>query len=130
MNICMSAHVDRVGFYNKPVVKYYYVPTSLSVTNRLSSLDSWEAFFSHVEGNLRQRGKLEELGRELLCMKLDRLTFYIYPLDTSRPWVKEVLNDRNYSLPRRNAIMQRLLRYPRLCHWCVVNNRRLKIFFR
>lgn len=130
MNICMSAHVNRVGFYNKPVVKYYYVPTSLSVTNRLSSLDSWETFFSLVEENLRQRGKLEELRRELLCMKLDRLTFYVYPLDTSRPWVKAVLDDRNYRLPRRNAIMQRLLRYPKLCHWCVVNNRRLKKLFK
>ena len=130
MNICMSAHVNRVGFYNKPVVKYYYVPTSLSVTNRLSSLDSWEKFFTLVEENLQRRGKLEELRRELLCMKLDRLTFYIHPLDTSHPWVKGVINDHNFRLPRRNAIMQRLLHYPKLCHWCVVNNRRLKKLFK
>lgn len=130
MNICMSAHVNRVGFYNKPVVKYYYVPTSLSATNRLSSLDSWETFFSLVEENLQQRGKLEALRRELLCMKLDRLAFYVYPLDTSRPWVKEVLDDHNYRLPRSHAILQRLLRHPKLCHWCVINNRRLKKLFR
>ena len=126
MNISLSAHVERVGFYNKPVVKYYYVPTSLSATNRLSSLDSWETFFRLIEANLQQRGKLDALARDVLCMKLDRLAFYVHPLDTSRPWVNEALHDRSHQLPRRCAILQQLLRYPRLCHWCVVNNRRLK----
>ena len=126
MNIRLSAKVNRVGLYNKPVMKYYYVPTSLSVTNRLSSMDNWEAFFGLVEKNLQERGKLEALQQELLCMKLDRLAFYIYPLDTSRPWINDVLHDNRFKLSRRYAVLQRLLRYPRLCHWCVVNNRRLK----
>lgn len=131
MNICLSAYVKRIGFFNKPVLKYYFVPTSLTVTNRLlTQQDKWEVFFRLVEENLNKRGKLEELEKELLCMKLDRFAFYVHPLDTSRPWVKEVLNDHNYRLPRRYAIMQRLLRYPKLCHWCVVNNRRLKKLFK
>ena len=126
MNIRLSARVNRVGFYNKPVMKYYYVPTSLSSTNRLSNMDNWETFFGLVEKNLQERGKLESLQQDLLCMKLDRLAFYIYPLDTGRPWIKDALHDNRYRLPRRYAILQRLLRYPKLCHWCVVNNRRLK----
>jgi glycosyltransferase involved in cell wall biosynthesis len=130
MNICMSAHVNRVGFYNKPVVKYYYVPTSLSISNRLSNMDSWETYFDLVEKNLRQRGKLEELDKELLCMKLDRLAFYIYPLDIKRQWISKIVNDERYRLPRRYAVLRFLLHYPRLCHWCVVNNRRLKKVFR
>ena len=130
MNICMSAHVNRVGFLNKPVVKYYYVPTSLSISNRLSNMDSWEAYFSLVEKNLKQRGKLDELDKELLCMKLDRLAFYIYPLDVKRPWISKIVNDNRYRLPRRYAVLRFLLHYPRLCHWCVVNNRRLKKLFK
>jgi len=130
MNICLSAHVNRVGFYNKPTMKYYYVPTSLSATNRLSSLDNWEKFFNLVEKNLSERGKLQELDRELLIMKIDRLAFYVHPLDTSRSWVNKVINDNRYQLPRRYAILQRLLHYPKLCHWCVVNNRRLKKLFK
>lgn len=130
MNICLSAHVNRVGFFNKPVVKYYYVPTSLSVTNRLSNLENWESFFTLVEDNLQSRGKLDDLERELLCMKLDRLAFYVYPLDTSHRWVNKTINDRRYKLPRRAAVLQLLLHQPRLCHWCVVNNRRLKKLFK
>lgn len=130
MNICLSAHAQRVGFFNKPVLKYYYVPTSLSVTNRLSSMDNWEAYFNLVEANLRSRGKLDELSRELLCMKIDRLAFYVHPVDTSRPWVREIISDHRFALPRRYAMLQLLLRYPRLCHWCVVNNRRLKKWFK
>lgn len=126
MNIRLSANVNRVGLYNRPVMKYYYVPTSLSATNRLSSMDNWETFFCLVEKNLRERGRLESLQQDLLCMKLDRLAFYIYPLDTSRPWIKDVLHDSRFKLSRRYAILQRLLRNPRLCHLCVVNNRRLK----
>ena len=124
INICLSAHLDRVGLFNKPVMKYYYVPTSLSSTNRLSSMDNWEKYL--LEKNLRERGKLESLEREVLCMKLDRLAFYVYPLDTSRPWVKAALQDHRFKLPRRYAVLQWLLHYPRLCHWCIVNNRRLK----
>lgn len=130
MNICLSEHVSRVGFYNKPVMKYYYVPTSLSSTNRLSSMDNWETFFNLVENNLQQRGKLEELDKELLCMKVDRLGFYIYPLDTSRPWISKVLKDHRYKLPLRYAVLQRLMRWPRLCHWCVMTNRRVKKFLK
>ena len=126
INICLSAHLDRVGLFNKPVMKYYYVPTSLSSTNRLSSMDNWEKYFVLLEKNLRERGKLESLEREVLCMKLDRLAFYVYPLDTSRPWVKATLQDHRFKLPRRYALLQWLLHYPRLCHWCIVNNRRLK----
>jgi glycosyltransferase involved in cell wall biosynthesis len=129
MNICMSAHVNRVGFFNKPVVKYYYVPTSLSISNRLSNMDSWEAYFDLVEKNLKQRGKLDELDKDLLCMKLDRLAFYIYPLDIKRTWISKIVNDNRYSLPRRYAVLRCLLHYPKLCHWCVVNNRRLKRLF-
>lgn len=126
INICLSAHLNRVGLYNKPVMKYYYVPTSLSSTNRLSSLDNWERFFTLVEKNLEERGKLESLQKELLCMKLDRLAFYVHPLDKSRPWVSKVIHDHRFKLSRRYDVMQRLLHYPRLCHWCVVNNRRIK----
>lgn len=131
MNICMSAYVNRVGIYNKPVVKYYYVPTSLTVTSRhLTSQTNWERFFTLVENNLQSRGKLDALEQELLCMKLDRLAFYVYPLDTSHRWVNKTINDRRYKLPRRAAVLQLLLHYPRLCHWCVVNNRRLKKLFK
>lgn len=126
INICLSAHLNRVGLYNKPVMKYYYVPTSLSSTNRLSSLDNWERFFTLVEKNLEERGKLESLQKELLCMKLDRLAFYVHPLDKSKPWVDKVIHDHRFKLSRRYDVMQRLLHYPRLCHWCVVNNRRIK----
>lgn len=126
MNIRLSARVERAGFFNKPTMKYYYVPTSLSSTNRLSSMDNWETFFQLVEENLQERGKLEELEKELLCMKLDRLAFYIYPLDTRRPWISKILNDHRFELPRRYRVLQRLLRYPRLCRWCVVTNRRIK----
>ena len=126
INICLSAHLNRVGLFNKPVMKYYYVPTSLSSTNRLSSLDNWERFFTLLEKNLQGRGKLESLQKELLCMKLDRLAFYVHPIDKSRPWVNEVIHDHRFKLPRRYDILQRLLHYPKLCHWCVVNNRRLK----
>ncbi len=129
INICLSAHLNRVGFFNKPVVKYYYVPTSLSSTNRLSSLDNWERFFSLVEENLEERGKLESLEKELLCMKLDRLAFYVHPIDKNRPWVSKAIHDHRFKLPRRYDILQRLLHSPRLCHWCVVNNRRLKRLF-
>ena len=126
MNIRLSARVERAGFFNKPTMKYYYVPTSLSSTNRLSSMDNWETFFRLVEENLQGRGKLEELEKELLCMKLDRLAFYIYPLDTRRPWISKILNDHRFELPRRYRVLQRLLHYPRLCRWCVINNRRIK----
>lgn len=126
INICLSAHLNRVGLYNKPVMKYYYVPTSLSSTNRLSSLDNWERFFTLVEKNLEERGKLESLQKELLCMKLDRLAFYVHPLDKSKPWVDKVIHDHRFKLSRRYDVMQRLLHYPKLCHWCVVNNRRIK----
>ncbi|MBR4829475.1 MAG: glycosyltransferase family 2 protein [Muribaculaceae bacterium] len=126
MNIFLSAHVNRVGLYNKPTMKYYYVPTSLSSTNRLSSLDNWEAFFGLIEENLQERGKLESLAQDLLCMKIDRLAFYVHPLDTSRRWVHEVIHDSRFKLSRRYAVLQFLLRFPKLCHWCVVNNRRLK----
>ena len=130
MYIYLSAHVNRVGFYRKPVTRYNYVPTSLSSTNRLSSLDSWERFFTLVEQNLRERGKLESLQMELLCMKLDRLAFYVHPIDKSRPWVKAVIQDHRFKLPRRYVILQRLLHYPKLCHWCVINNRRIKQLFK
>ena len=130
MNIRLSAHVKRVGFFNKPVLKYYYVPTSLSATNRLSSLDNWETFFGLVESDLQHRGKLEELSKELTCMKLDRLTFYVYPLDLGRAWVHQVINDHRHHLPLRYLTMQRLLKHPELCHWCVINNRRLKKLFK
>ncbi len=126
MNIRMSAHVNRVGFYNKPVVKYYYVATSLSITNRLSSMDTWEAFFKLVDKNLEERGKREELDKELLCMKLDRLAFYIYPLDIKRPWISKIVTDNRYQLQRRYAVLRFLLHYPKLCHWCVIANRRMK----
>lgn len=126
INICLSEHVGRVGLFNKPVMKYYYVPTSLSSTNRLSSLDNWEKYFSLLETNLRGRGKLQELEKEVLCMKLDRLAFYIHPLDGSREWVRAAVHDHRFALPRRYALLQWLLHYPKLCHWCVVNNRRLK----
>lgn len=130
MNIRLSARVERAGFFNKPAMKYYYVPTSLSQSNRLSSMDNWETFFQLVEENLEQRGKLKELEQELLCMKLDRLAFYIYPLDTQRPWISKILDDHRFELPRRYRILQCLLRHPRLCHWCIVNNRRLKRLFK
>jgi hypothetical protein len=93
-------------------------------------MDNWEAYFNLVEANLRSRGKLDELSRELLCMKIDRLAFYVHPVDTSRPWVREIISDHRFALPRRYALLQLLLRYPRLCHWCVVNNRRLKKWFK
>ena len=103
------------------------MPTSLTVTSRhLTSQTNWERFFTLVENNLKSRGKLDALEQELLCMKLERLAFYVYPLDTSRPWVNKAINDRRYKLPHRAAVLQLLLHYPRLCHWCVVNNRRLK----
>ncbi len=130
MYICLSAHVQRVGIFHKPVMKYYYVPSSLSSTNRLSNLDSWERFFTLVEKNLEERGQLESLEKELLCMKLDRLAFFVYPLDKERGWVKKVINDHRFKLPRRYDILQRLLHYPWLCHWCVVNNRRVKRLFK
>jgi glycosyltransferase EpsH len=130
MYICLSAHVHLVGFYRKPVTRYNYVPTSLSSTNRLSSLDNWERFFTLVEENLQGRGKLESLQKELLCMKLDRLAFYVYPLDKSKPWVSQAIHDHRFKLPRRYDILQRLLHYPKLCHWCVVNNRRIKQLFK
>lgn len=127
MYILLSEHVSRVGFFNVPTMKYYYVPTSLTSTSRLlGSLDGWEAFFGHVENNLCRRGKLEELGRELLCMKIDRIAFYIYPLDASRPWISDTLKEKRYHLPLRYTVLQRLLRYPRLCHGLVITNRRMK----
>lgn len=131
MNICMSAHTRRVGIYNTPVVKYYYVPTSLTVTSRhLTSQINWERFFTLVERNLQERGKKEQLRMELLCMKLDRLAFFVNPIDTTQPWVHEALNDRSCYLPRRYAVLQRFMHYPRLCRWCIIANRRLKRLFK
>lgn len=126
INIRLSALVERVGFYNEPVLKYYYVPTSLSATNRLSSQENWETFFALIEENLQDRGQLDSMGRELLCMKLDRLAFFVFPLDTNCSWVNKAIHDHRYQLSRRYAVLQYLLNCPRLCHWCVVANRRLK----
>ncbi len=131
MYIMLSARVNKVGFFNTPAMKYHYVPTSLTSTSRLlGNLDGWETFFGHVEDNLRARGKMESLEKGLLCMKLDRLAFFVYPLDKERGWVKKVINDHRFKLPRRYDILQRLLHYPWLCHWCVANNRRVKRLFK
>ena len=127
MYILLSAQVNRVGIFNKPAMKYYYVPTSLTSTSRLlGDLDGWETFFGHVEENLRDRGLMESLAKELQCMKLDRLAFFVFPLDTGRPWVSEVIHDNSHRLPIRYKLLQRLLHYPALCHWCVQANRCLK----
>lgn len=131
MYILLSARVNKVGFFNTPAMKYYYVPTSLTSTSRLlGNLDGWETFFGHVEDNLRTRGKMESLAKELLCMKLDRLAFFVYPLDTSRQWVHGAIHDNSHQLPIRYKILQLLLHNPALCHWSVQARRRLKRLFK
>ena len=131
MYILLSAQVKRVGIFNKPAMKYHYVPTSLTSTSRLlRNLDGWETFFGHVEEHLRAQGMMDSLAKELLCMKLDRLAFFVYPLDNSRPWVKEVIHDNSHQLSVRYKILRFLLHYPAMCHWCVQTSRRLKRLFK
>jgi len=126
MNVCLSAHVKQVGFYNQPLYNYNSVPTSLSVTGRLFYLDNWKRFFALLEDNLQRRGLLEQHRADLLAMKLERLAFNVYPLDTTDPWVHNILHDSTQRLSRRSWVLQHLLRHPRLCRWCVTTNRRLK----
>ena len=131
MYIMLSARVNKVGFFNTPAMKYHYVPTSLTSTSRLlGNLDGWETFFGHVEEHLRARGMMDSLAKELLCMKLDRLAFFVYPLDNSRPWVKEAIHDNSHQLSGRYKILRFLLHYPAMCHWCVQTSRRLKRLFK
>lgn len=126
MNAKISQYVNRVGFYNHPVYRYYYVGGSLSVSGRLSQLDRWKAYFDQFTDNLRNRGLLQRHQRDLLMLKLDRLAFYIYPLDAHDEWVQQVINDHSMALPLKYRVLRCLLHCPRLCHWLVILNRKCK----
>jgi len=126
MNICLSQYVNHVGFYNTPTYRYYYIADSLSVTGRLSNLGNWMKFFELIESNLQARKSLERYQDSLLAMKIDRLAFYVYPLDTSNDWVKSILHSPSQGLSPRHRLLQRLIRHPQLFRWLLDNYRKIK----
>lgn len=126
INVKMSRYVKRVGQWNHPVYRYYYNAASLSITGRLSSIDSWKRYYELVERDLSDRGILEQYQTALHEQKIDRLAFYIYPLVASDPWVKRVLAYPAAGYGKKTRLLRALLHYPHLCHTLIMANKRVK----
>ncbi|MBR3100193.1 MAG: glycosyltransferase family 2 protein [Muribaculaceae bacterium] len=126
INIKMSEFVNRIGIFNHPVYHYYYNSQSLSITGRLSGQNNWKRYFDEIERNLKRRGLLEKCEDNLYTLKIDRLAFYIHPLDKSQPWVVQVLSSRTSPLTVKHRILKFLLHSPSVCHAFVMANRWVK----
>ncbi|MBR5087248.1 MAG: glycosyltransferase [Muribaculaceae bacterium] len=126
INIKISRYVERVGFFNHPVCCYYYNSQSLSITGVLSQLDKWKEYYSIVEKELISRGLFENNESNLLSMKIFHLSFCMNNLDTSDPWVKNIIEDKRFKLPPKYRLIQFLIQYPRL--WEFLRDTKRRIF--
>lgn len=126
INIKISRYVERVGFFNHPVCYYYYNSQSLSITGVLSQLDKWKEYYSIVEKELISRGLFENNESNLLSMKIFHLSFCMNDLDTSDPWVKNIIEDKRFKLPPKYRLIQFLIQYPRL--WEFLRDTKRRIF--
>lgn len=124
--VAASEYTRRVGLYNHIVVRHYDLPVSLSSYFEKLTPARAQSFFDALEQNLARQGKDQELSKELLMMKIDRLAFYVYPIDSRLPWIQRVIEDRRFKLPRRQLVMQRLLPYPRLLRALITANRLMR----
>ena len=126
INVKLSRFVGRVGLFNHPVCRYYYNSQSLSITGALSQLDKLKEHFSIIGEELKARNLFEKYESNFLRMKIDRMAFYVNDLDTTDPWVKDIIKDRRFKLPAKARLLQFLIQYPRL--WVFLRNTKRRIF--
>ena len=126
INVKLSRYVERVGLFNHPVCCYYYNSQSLSITGALSQLDKLKEHFSIIGEELKARNLFEKYESNFLRMKIDRMAFYVNDLDTTDPWVKDIIKDRRFKLPAKARLLQFLIQYPRL--WVFLRNTKRRIF--
>ena len=126
INVKLSRYVERVGLFNHPVCYYYYNSQSLSITGVLSQLEKLKEHFSIIEEEMKARNLFEKYESNFLRMKIDRMAFYVNDLDTTDPWVKDIIKDRRFKLPAKARLLQFLIQYPRL--WVFLRNTKRRIF--
>ena len=126
INVKLSRFVGRVGLFNHPVCRYYYNSQSLSITGVLSQLEKLKEHFSIIEEELKARNLFEKYESNFLRMKIDRMAFYVNDLDTTDPWVKDIIEDRRFKLPAKARLLQFLIQYPRL--WIFLRDTKRRIF--
>ena len=126
INVKLSRYVERVGLFNHPVCCYYYNSQSLSITGALSQLDKLKEHFSIIGEELKARNLFEKYESNFLRMKIDRMAFYVNDLDTTDPWVKDIIKDRRFKLPAKARLLQFLIQYPRL--WIFLRDTKRRIF--
>ena len=126
INVKLSRHVERVGLFNHPVCYYYYNSQSLSITGALSQIDKLKEHFSIIEQEMKARNLFEKYESNFLRMKIDRMAFYVNDLDTTDPWVKNIIDDHRFKLPAKARLLQFLIQYPRF--WVFLRNTKRRLF--
>lgn len=126
MLIRLTMHLQRVGLFNDVVYNYYYNPSSLSIAGPLHRQELWREYFGLIREHLQGRGLLAALEPSLRAMEINRLAFYLSRIDTSDPWYRQALSYPSSGFSAKTRVLQLLLRWPRLLHWLVTINRRVK----
>lgn len=126
ISLRLAFNVQRAGVYNHATYCYYYNPASLSIAGTLWQVYRWSQFFALMEKTLMEHGVLQQYQRELHTLKIFQLAFCTHNVAPSHPWVKQVLSTHLDGLSRKTRILQSLLHYPRLLHFLVNINRRIK----
>jgi len=122
-NVKLSRYINHMVFLNHPVYNYCFNPSSMSVTGVHSNQKNWETFYLLVEQELKSRGLWGKLRGTMHQQEIDRMAFYIYPLDTQSEWVQRALAYRDGTFSAKTKLLQHLLHTPRLCH-ALVNTKR------
>lgn len=125
-NILLTKHIRRAGIYNDVVYHYYYNPNSQSISNRIGTQSGWKSHFQIIRDNLQERGVFERNKRLFRMCEIDRIFFYIFPLDTKDEWIQSVIGYPSKDFPKKTRLCQRLLKHPHLRPFLIRTNRALK----
>lgn len=122
----MTRYIKTAKIVNHPVYRYYQNSGSLSISNRLSNLESWKTYFKTLRADLRERDLLEKFERLLRLKEIDRIGFFLTDIDQTDEWIAAVKRYPSDGFPLKSRILQRLISYPRLKSWLITTNRRIK----
>ena len=131
MNVRLGLNAARVGCWNRPVVNYHYLPTSLTATGALHGMERWKDYFAQLMQTLEQRGMADTCRDRIAILKVDRIAFYVRPksLTLTDSWARAAVVDDIPTATTKTRVLQWLLHFPPLCYLCVTLNRTVKSLF-
>ena len=114
LNVGLTRRMSRAAVDNDIAVAYYHCTEGLTATGALSDQPRWAEFFACLRGHLQERGLLERHEPSLRQLEVDALAFFVNRPDTSQPWYRTVTSYDTAAMPRKQRMLRRLLRFPRL----------------